>query len=78
MSASAGKPRRNRKREAAKGNRVEIHLQPAEKTVIARAAELRRTTLSNFMLEGSLRGRPASAGGPGRVRLACTQVEGVL
>jgi uncharacterized protein (DUF1778 family) len=34
-----------------KADRVQLRLQPAQKAVLARAAELRQTSLSNFMLE---------------------------
>lgn len=34
-----------------KATKVQLRLQPAQKAVLARAAELRRTSLSNFMLE---------------------------
>src|SRR5205809_76823 len=34
-----------------KGTRVQLRLRPAQKAVLARAAELRQTSLSNFMLE---------------------------
>jgi uncharacterized protein (DUF1778 family) len=34
-----------------KATKVQLRLRPAEKAVIARAAELRHTSLSNFMLE---------------------------
>ena len=34
-----------------KGTKVQLRLRPDQKTVLARAAELRRTSLSNFMLE---------------------------
>ncbi len=34
-----------------KTTRVQLRLQPAQKAVLARAARLRRTSLSNFMLE---------------------------
>lgn len=34
-----------------KTTKVQLRLRPAEKAVLARAAELRRTSLSNFMLE---------------------------
>jgi uncharacterized protein (DUF1778 family) len=36
---------------APKATKVQLRLRPAEKAVIARAAELRQTTLSKFMLE---------------------------
>jgi uncharacterized protein (DUF1778 family) len=36
---------------ATKATKVQLRLRPAEKAVLARAAQLRRTTLSNFMLE---------------------------
>jgi uncharacterized protein (DUF1778 family) len=38
-------------RSAVKGTKVQLRLRPAEKAVLARAAELRRTSLSKFMLE---------------------------
>jgi len=34
-----------------KASKVQLRLRPAQKAVIARAAQLRRTSLSNFMLE---------------------------
>src|SRR5438270_14025235 len=34
-----------------KATKVQLRLRPAQKAVIARAAQLRRTSLSNFMLE---------------------------
>ncbi len=34
-----------------KATKVQLRLRPAEKAVLARAAQLRRTSLSNFMLE---------------------------
>ena len=34
-----------------KATRVQLRLRPAQKALLARAAELRRTSLSNFMLE---------------------------
>src|SRR5262245_62045200 len=34
-----------------KATKVQLRLRPAQKAVLARAAELRRTSLSNFMLE---------------------------
>src|SRR5690242_17181654 len=34
-----------------KTTRVQLRLRPAQKAVLARAAQLRRTSLSNFMLE---------------------------
>ena len=36
-----------------KATKIQLRLRPAEKEVIARAAELRRTTLSQFMLENA-------------------------
>jgi uncharacterized protein (DUF1778 family) len=36
-----------------KATKIQLRLRPAEKGVIARAAELRRTTLSQFMLENA-------------------------
>lgn len=36
-----------------KATKVQLRLQPAEKVVIARAAALRQTTLSKFMLENA-------------------------
>ncbi|MBI1914712.1 MAG: DUF1778 domain-containing protein [Planctomycetes bacterium] len=36
-----------------KATKVQLRLRPAEKAVIARAAELRQTTLSKFMLENA-------------------------
>jgi uncharacterized protein (DUF1778 family) len=35
----------------AKTTKVQLRLRPAQKAVLARAAELRQTSLSNFMLE---------------------------
>ena len=37
-----------------KATKVQLRLHPAEKAVIARAAELQRTTLSKFMLENAV------------------------
>jgi uncharacterized protein (DUF1778 family) len=34
-----------------KATKVQLRLQPVQKAVLARAAQLRRTSLSNFMLE---------------------------
>ena len=34
-----------------KATKVQLRLRPAQKAVLARAAELRQTSLSNFMLE---------------------------
>jgi uncharacterized protein (DUF1778 family) len=34
-----------------KGTKVQLRLRPAQKAVLARAAELRQTSISNFMLE---------------------------
>jgi uncharacterized protein (DUF1778 family) len=34
-----------------KATKIQLRLRPAQKALIARAAELRQTTLSNFMLE---------------------------
>src|SRR6266581_818529 len=34
-----------------KATKIQLRLRPAQKAVLARAAELRRTSLSNFMLE---------------------------
>src|SRR2546423_1712302 len=34
-----------------KATKVQLRLRPAQKVVLARAAELRQTSLSNFMLE---------------------------
>ena len=34
-----------------KATKVQLRLQPSQKAVLARAAQLRRTSLSNFMLE---------------------------
>ena len=36
---------------ALKGTKVQLRLRPAQKAVLARAAQLRQTSLSNFMLE---------------------------
>ncbi len=36
-----------------KATTVQLRLRPAEKAVIARAAEVRKTTLSKFMLENA-------------------------
>lgn len=44
------KPKRKSPR-ALKAAKVQLRLQPAQKAVIARAAQLRRTSLSNFLLE---------------------------
>jgi uncharacterized protein (DUF1778 family) len=40
-----------RGKASAKATKVQLRLRPAEKALLARAAELRRTTLSQFMLE---------------------------
>jgi uncharacterized protein (DUF1778 family) len=44
-------PKTNRKKLSLKATKVQLRLRPAQKAVLARAAELRRTSLSNFMLE---------------------------
>ncbi len=36
---------------AVKATRVQLRLRPAQKALLARAAQLRQTSLSNFMLE---------------------------
>jgi uncharacterized protein (DUF1778 family) len=36
---------------ASKATKVQLRLRPAQKAVLARAAQLRQTSLSNFMLE---------------------------
>ncbi len=41
------------KKPAAKRTKVQLRLRPEQKDVIARAARLRQTTLSNFMLENA-------------------------
>src|SRR5439155_22602 len=38
-------------RSAVKTTKVQLRLRPVQKVVLARAAELRQTSLSNFMLE---------------------------
>jgi uncharacterized protein (DUF1778 family) len=38
-------------RKSLKASTVQLRLRPAQKAVLARAAELRQTTLSGFMLE---------------------------
>jgi len=38
---------------AAKDTKVQIRLRAAQKTLLARAARLRRTTLSNFLLDNA-------------------------
>ena len=38
-------------RSAVKATKVQLRLRPAQKAMLARAAELRRTSLSNFMLQ---------------------------
>src|SRR5205809_4044542 len=40
-----------KKQSSLKATKVQLRLRPAQKAVLARAAELRQTTLSNFMLE---------------------------
>jgi uncharacterized protein (DUF1778 family) len=40
-----------RPKSTLKATKVQLRLRPAQKAVLARAAELRQTTLSNFMLE---------------------------
>ncbi len=42
---------KQRSKPPVKATKVQLRLRAAEKAVIARAAELRRTTLSQFMLE---------------------------
>src|SRR5437868_5506278 len=42
---------RPRKPSSLKATKVQLRLRPAQKAVLARAAELRQTSLSNFMLE---------------------------
>ena len=42
---------KQRPKTSLKATKVQLRLRPAEKEAIARAAELRRTTLSKFMLE---------------------------
>lgn len=37
-----------------KDTKVQLRLHPAEKAIIARAAEMRQTTLSKFMLENAV------------------------
>src|SRR4051794_652073 len=44
---------KQRGKASAKATKVQLRLRPVEKAVIARAAELRRTTLSQFMLENA-------------------------
>src|SRR5262249_20291721 len=44
---------KQRPKTSLKATKVQLRLRPAEKAVIARAAELRRTTLSKFMLENA-------------------------
>src|SRR5580658_4610457 len=43
--------RKTKKPSALKGSKVQLRLRPAQKAVLARAAQLRQTSLSNFMLE---------------------------
>jgi len=44
--------RKNTRRQSSlKATKVQLRLRPAQKAVLARAAELRHTSLSNFMLE---------------------------
>src|SRR5271155_804774 len=40
-----------KKSSTLKATKVQLRLRPDQKTVLARAAELRQTSLSNFMLE---------------------------
>ena len=42
---------RPKTRKSLKASTVQLRLRPAQKAVLARAAELRQTTLSGFMLE---------------------------
>ena|SRR5438067_1573451 len=42
---------RNKTPSLVKGSKIQLRLRPLQKEVLARAAELRQTTLSNFMLE---------------------------
>jgi uncharacterized protein (DUF1778 family) len=42
-----------RPKASLKATKVQLRLRPAEKAVIARAAALRRTTLSQFLLENA-------------------------
>lgn len=48
------KPRRNRS-SAPKKAKVAVYLTPEQKEIIARAAHLRQTTLSNFLVEQGYR-----------------------
>ncbi len=41
---------------APKTTKLQLRLRPAEKALLARAAQVRRTTLSNFLLEHALQG----------------------
>src|SRR5438093_5300428 len=41
----------SKRRAAVKGTKLQLRLRPIQKAVLARAAELRQTSLSNFMLE---------------------------
>jgi uncharacterized protein (DUF1778 family) len=40
-----------KKKSSVKATKVQLRLRPDQKAVLARAAELRQTSLSNFMLE---------------------------
>lgn len=42
---------KTKRKSARKATKLQLRLQSAEKTVLSRAAALRRTSLSNFMLE---------------------------
>jgi uncharacterized protein (DUF1778 family) len=48
---SAARKVRSKKPPTTKATKVQLRLRPAQKAAIARAAELRRTSLSQFMLD---------------------------
>jgi uncharacterized protein (DUF1778 family) len=43
--------RKTKTRSTLKGTKVQLRLRPDQKAILARAAEVRRTSLSSFMLE---------------------------
>src|SRR5262245_17530629 len=53
MRNAKHKPKRQ---SATRATKVQLRLRPAEKVLLARAAKIRRTTLSTFLLEHALQG----------------------
>ena len=53
----SGKPRLKR---VLKESKVQLRMRPAQKDLIARAAEIKQTTLTNFMVEHADRARKRS------------------